>query len=187
MVVTVVFVEAINCCTRSDTWAGALSWWRARVLLGNLSGCLRRMFWPQYPQNIAGKFSFHQLSWLNKFLMHDALSIKLSPYLRRGSYVSSSQTLFINALHPSILEMLKPFVGLRFAWGIITKCLLKHSVCFWSHLAQCEAQFDASPLLLHNSHFSRSVRSQNSANTTSQKCTEKTHTCLQQNAAWKSG
>ena len=46
---------------------------------------------------------------------------------------------------------------------------------FWSHLAEFEAEFDANPLLLQISHFSRSVRSQNSTNTTSQKCTGKTH------------
>ena len=35
------------------------------------------------------------------------------------------------------------------------------------------AEFDANPLLLHVGRFSRSVRSQHSINTTSQKCTEK--------------
>ena len=40
-------------------------------------------------------------------------------------------------------------------------------------LAEFEAEFDANPLLLHVSHFNRSVRSPHSTNTTSQKCTEK--------------
>jgi hypothetical protein len=35
--------------------------------------------------------------------------------------------------------------------------------------------FDTNPLLLHISHFSRSVRSQNMIDTTSQKCTDRTH------------
>jgi hypothetical protein len=48
-------------------------------------------------------------------------------------------------------------------------------MCFRSHLAKFEAEFDANPSFLHISHFSRSVRSQNSTNMRSQKCTEKTH------------
>jgi hypothetical protein len=39
-------------------------------------------------------------------------------------------------------------------------------VCFRCRLAEFEAEFDANPLLLHISHFGRSVRSQNSTNTT---------------------
>jgi len=170
---TVIFVETINCCTRSDTWAGTLSWWRAHEFLRHLSGYLRWMFWPPSPKNFAIEFSIHRLSWWKKSPIHNAFSLKLLPHFPRGSYTGSSQTLFVIYLRPSILEMLKPFVGMRLTWGIITKCLLKHSVCFWSRLAQCEAQFNASPLLLHISHFSRSVRSQNSTNTTSHKCTEK--------------
>jgi hypothetical protein len=42
---------------------------------------------------------------------------------------------------------------------------------FRSPLAEFEAEFDANQLLLHISHFSRSVRSQNSTYTTSQKNT----------------
>ena len=59
------------------------------------------------------------------------------------------------------------------------------SVCFRCRFAGFEAEFDANPLLLHINHFSRSLRSQNSTNTTSQKCTEKTHTSSQQNATWQ--
>jgi hypothetical protein len=51
--------------------------------------------------------------------------------------------------------------------------LLKAFCVFPSHLATFEAEFDANPLLLHVSCFSRSVRSQNSANVTSQKSTKK--------------
>ena len=105
----------------------------------------------------------------------------------RGSGRRSSRTLFIIIdWHPSVLETLKPFVGLRLAYSIITKCFFKHSVCFRNRLAEFEAEFDANPLLIHISHFSRSVRSQNSTNMTSQKCTDKTHTTSQQNAAWQS-
>jgi len=46
-----------------------------------------------------------------------------------------------------------------------------------------EAEFEANPLLLRISHFSRSVRWQNSTDTTSYKSTEKTHTSSQQNSA----
>jgi hypothetical protein len=31
---------------------------------------------PHSPQNIAIEFSIHRLSWWNKFLMHDAFSVK---------------------------------------------------------------------------------------------------------------
>jgi hypothetical protein len=31
---------------------------------------------PQSPQNVAVEFSLHRLSWWNKFLMHDAFSVK---------------------------------------------------------------------------------------------------------------
>ena len=58
---------------------------------------------------------------------------------------------------------------------------------FRSLLAEFEIEFDVNPLLLHFSHFNRSVRSPNSTNTTSQKCTHKTHTSTQQNSAWQSG
>jgi len=71
--------------------------------------------------------------------------------------------------------MHKPFVGLRLAYGIITKCFFKHSVCCWSCLAKFEAESDANLLLFHIIQFSLSVRLQNSTNMTSQKCTEKTH------------
>jgi hypothetical protein len=37
---------------------------------------------PQLPQNIAIKFSIHHLSWWNKFIMHNAFSVKLLPYFR---------------------------------------------------------------------------------------------------------
>jgi len=46
-------------------------------------------------------------------------------------------------------------------------------MCFQSCLAKFEAEFGANPLLLHISHFTRSVGSQNSTTITSQKCTEK--------------
>jgi hypothetical protein len=46
---------------------------------------------------------------------------------------------------------------LRLAYGIITKCFFKHSVCFRIRLAEYEAEFYANPLLLHISNFSRSV------------------------------
>jgi hypothetical protein len=49
---------------------------------------------------------------------------------------------------------------------MITKRFFKHLVCFRCRLAEFEAEFDANPLLLHISHFGRSVRSQNSTNTT---------------------
>jgi hypothetical protein len=58
-------------------------------------------------------------------------------------------------------------------------------LCFGSRLPEFETQFDANPFLLHISHFSRSVRSQNSTNTASQKCREKTHTSSQQKASWQ--
>jgi len=35
-----------------------------------------------------------------------------------------------------------------------------HSVCFRKRLAEFEAEFEANPLLLHISYFSRSVRPQ---------------------------
>jgi len=41
---TVVFVEAKNCCTPNDVLAGALSWFRAQELLRHLSGHLHPMF-----------------------------------------------------------------------------------------------------------------------------------------------
>ena len=88
---------------------------------------------------------------------------------------------------PFLKRLGKPFVGLRLAYGIITKFFFKHSMCFRSRLAEFEAEFDADRLLLHIRHFSSSVRSQNSTNKTSQKCTEKTHTSTQQNAAWQRG
>jgi len=56
------------------------------------------------------------------------------------------------------------------------------SVVFQSHLAELEAEFNANLLLLHISHFSRLMQSQNSTNTTSQNCTEE-NTSSQQNAA----
>jgi len=34
---------------------------------------------PQSPQNIAIEFSIHRPSWWNKFLMRDALNVKLLP------------------------------------------------------------------------------------------------------------
>lgn len=43
---------------------------------------------------------------------------------------------------------------------------------FHCHFAECEAKFDANPLLPHTTHFSQLVQSQNST-TMSQKCTEK--------------
>jgi hypothetical protein len=52
---------------------------------------------------------------------------------------------------------------------MITKCLFKHLVCFRCRLAEFETEFDANPLLLHISNFGRSVRSQNSTNTTLKK------------------
>jgi hypothetical protein len=61
-----------------------------------------------------------------------------------------------------------------------------HSVCFHSHLAEFEAEFDANPLLLHISHFCRLVRLQNRTNTRSQKCREK-HTSSQKNTTWQNG
>jgi hypothetical protein len=76
---------------------------------------------------------------------------------------------------PSVLETLKPFVGLRLDWGINTKYFFKRSVCFRSRLAQFEAQFDANPSLLHISHFSMSIWSQNNTNVTSQSA-QKKHT-----------
>jgi hypothetical protein len=56
---------------------------------------------------------------------------------------------------------------------MITKRFFKHLVCFRCRLAEFKAEFDANPLLLHISHFCRSVRSQNSTNTTLKRCTEK--------------
>ena len=103
--------------------------------------------------------------------------------LSRGSCRRSSRTLFIIDWHPSVLETLKPFVGLRAAYGIVRKCFFKHSVCFRRCVAEFEAEFHANRLLIHICHFSRSVRSQNSTNTTSQKCTEEILTSSQQNAA----
>jgi hypothetical protein len=97
-------------------------------------------------------------------------------FFGRGYSRRPSKTLFIIYWYPSVLGALKPFVGLRLAYSVITKCFLKHSVCVRSRLAEFEAEFDASPLLLHINHFSRSPRSQNSTNTTSRKCTEKRHT-----------
>jgi hypothetical protein len=58
---------------------------------------------------------------------------------------------------------------------MITKCLFKHLVCFRCRLAEFEAEFDANRLLLHISNFGRSVRSQNSTNTTL-KNAQKKHT-----------
>jgi len=75
-------------------------------------------------------------------------------------------------------------VGLHLAYGIITKCFFQHSVCFRSHLAESEAEFDANPVAPSH-HFSRSLQSQNSTNMTSQKFTEKTHMSSQQNATWQ--
>ena len=120
-------------------------------------------FLSQSPQNFAIEFSIHRLSWWNKFLMDDAFNIKLLPHCRswfRSKVVQNAQ-------------------------GIITKCFFKHSVFFRSRLAEFEAELDANPLLLHISHFSRSVRSQNSTYTTPQKCADKTHTSSQKNAAWQ--
>ena len=71
-------------------------------------------------------------------------------------------------IHPFLKRLGKPFVGLRLAYWIITKCFFKHSVCFRSRLAEFEAEFDANPLFLRISHLNRSVRSQNSTNMTSQ-------------------
>jgi hypothetical protein len=61
--------------------------------------------------------------------------------------------------------MLKPFIGLCLAQGIITKCFFKHSVCFQGYLAKFEAEFGANPLLIHISHFSRPEQLQNSTST----------------------
>jgi len=52
-------------------------------------------------------------------------------------------------------------------------------------LAKFEAEFYANLLLLHISHFSRSVQLQNSTNTLSKKWIEKTHMPTQHNAAWQ--
>jgi hypothetical protein len=58
---------------------------------------------------------------------------------------------------------------------MITKCFFKQLVCFRCRLAEFEAEFDANPLLLHISNIGRSVRSQNSTNTTL-KNAQKKHT-----------
>jgi hypothetical protein len=58
-------------------------------------------------------------------------------------------------------------------------------LCFRSHLAEYEPEFEANSLLLHISHFSRSVPSQHSTNTRSQKRTEETLISSQQSAAWQ--
>jgi hypothetical protein len=63
--------------------------------------------------------------------------------------------------------------------------MLRLAFCvFPKPFTQFEEQFDANPSLLHISHFSMSVRSQNNTKMTSQKCTQKTHTFLQLKAAW---
>ena len=118
---------------------------------------------PRSPQNVAIEYSIHRLSGWNKFLMHDAFNIKHLPHFR-------------SRFQSKIVQN---------AQGIITKCFFKHSVFLRSRLAEFEAEFDANPLLLHIRHFSRSVRSQNSTYTKSQKCTGTTHTSSQQNAAWQ--
>ena len=103
-----------------------------------------------------------------------------------GSGLMSFRTLIIG-WHPSILETLKPFVGWRLAQGFITKCFCKHFVCSCSHFAESEAEFDADRLLLHISHFSRLVRSQDSTNRMSEKCTEKKHIFTHGNTIWQAG
>jgi len=66
------------------------------------------------------------------------------------------------------------------------RLMVKHFVCFHCPFATFEAKFVANMLLLHISHFSRSVRWPHSTNT-SQICTEKTHMSSQQNTTWQSG
>ena len=57
-------------------------------------------------------------------------------------------------------------------------------MCFCCHLSKFEAEFDANPLCIHIIHFSRLVRSLNSTNMMSKKCTEK-NMPAQDNAAWQ--
>jgi len=182
---TVVFVEAKNCCTMSNAWAGALLWLRAQELSRHLSGSLGRMFSLSRLRTSQQNFPFTVHPGATNSLCTMPLMSNFSHTFDHGSGRRSSRTLFIINQHPSVLAALKPLVGLRLAYSIITKCFFKHSVCFRRHLAESEAE--ANPFLLHISHFSRSVWSQHSTNTRSQKCTGKTHTSSQQNTTWKNG
>jgi len=85
------------------------------------------MFAPDVLISISSEFR-NRIFYSPSFLLEQipyawCLQNQILPHFPRGSYRGLSQTLFIIYLKPSVLEMLKPFVGLRFAWGIITKCL----------------------------------------------------------------
>jgi hypothetical protein len=54
----------------------------------------------------------------------------------------------------------------RTIWNTEKNTSLSTVCVFPSHLAEFEAEFDPNPLLLHISHFSKSVQSQNSTNMT---------------------
>jgi hypothetical protein len=71
---------------------------------------------PHSPQDVAIEFSIHRLSWWNKFIMHDAFSVKLLPQFLSwfGSKVVK------NALH-RLLTLIRSGNAetiLRFASGI---------------------------------------------------------------------
>jgi hypothetical protein len=66
--------------------------------------------------------------------MHDAFNAK--------TFATISVVFAVEDRHRlTVLEKLKPFAGLRLAYGIITKCFFKHSVCFRIRLAEYEAEF----------------------------------------------
>jgi len=72
---TVIFVEAINCCTTNDAWARASSWlWAQEKLCHYLDVC--SAWFPSIPSECLSRF-FHSLcpGW-KKFLVHDAFNVK---------------------------------------------------------------------------------------------------------------
>jgi hypothetical protein len=67
---TVVFVEVIS-GTRSDVWAGAMSWRKTKECCATWLDTFPRLL-----KNITIEVSIHDLYWRNKFLMHNAFGIK---------------------------------------------------------------------------------------------------------------
>jgi hypothetical protein len=76
---------------------------------------------------------------LSSSVFQDSLS-QFCHIFGRGYGRRPSKTLFIICWHQPVLETLKPFLGLRLAYGTITKCSFKHSVCFQNRLAEFETQ-----------------------------------------------
>ena len=106
---TVAFDRSQKLLHKSDTWAGALSRFKAEELLRHLSGRLRGMFWSQSPQIFVTEFSIHRLHRWNIFPMNEAFKIKLLPHIRSGSGRRSSRTPFIIDWLPSVLQTFRKF------------------------------------------------------------------------------